>query len=39
MLNLQSAGSSGLVQMVAELKEGTLSNQSTTAMIQAVSVA
>ena len=37
MLNLQSAGNAGLVQMVNELQEGTLSNQSTTALIQAVS--
>lgn len=37
MLNLQSAGNAGLVQMVNELQDGTLSNQSTTALIQAVS--
>lgn len=37
MLGLQNAGTSGLVQMVDELVEGQLSNQTTTALIQAVS--
>ena len=39
MLNLQSAGTSGLVQMVNELggANGGLSNQTATAMVQAVS--
>jgi len=37
MLGLQSAGTAGLVQMVTELKDGSLSNQTTTALIQALS--
>ena len=37
MLNLQSAGAAGLVEMVNELVEGQLSNSTTTALIQAVS--
>ena len=37
MLNLQSAGTAGLVEMVNELVEGQLSNSTTTALIQAVS--
>lgn len=37
MLGLQNAGTSGLVQMVDELVEGQLSNQTTTALIQALS--
>lgn len=36
MLGLQSAGTAGLVQMVNDLELGTLSNQTTTALIQAV---
>lgn len=38
MLGLQNAGTAGLVQMVDELVQGQLSNQTTTALIQAVSV-
>ena len=38
MLGLQSAGTAGLVQMVGDLKDGSLSNQSTTALIQAVGI-
>lgn len=37
MLNLQSAGATGLVEMVNDLAEGQLSNSTTTALIQAVS--
>lgn len=37
MLNLQSAGTAGLVEMVNELVEGQLPNSTTTALIQAVS--
>lgn len=36
MLGLQNAGTAGLVQMVNDLAEGQLSNQTTTALIQAV---
>ena len=38
MLGLQSAGASGLVQMVNEIIDGQLSNSTTTALIQAVSL-
>jgi len=38
MLGLQNAGTAGLVQMVNELVEGQLSNQSTTALIQTVCI-
>lgn len=37
MLGLQNAGTAGLVQMVNELIEGQLSNQTTTALVQTVS--
>ncbi|KAL5528056.1 hypothetical protein ACEPAF_7192 [Sanghuangporus sanghuang] len=37
MLGLQSAGASGLVQMVNEIIDGQLSNSTTTALIQALS--
>lgn len=37
MLGLQKAGVAGLVQMVNEVKDGTLSNSSTIALIQALS--
>ena len=37
MLGLQSAGTAGLVQMLNDLKSGSLSNETTTALIQAVS--
>ncbi|KAL5484808.1 hypothetical protein ACEPAI_7450 [Sanghuangporus weigelae] len=37
MLGLQSAGTSGLVQMVNEIIDGQLSNSTTTALIQALS--
>lgn len=36
MLNLQSAGTAGLVEMVNELQDGSLSNETTTALIQTV---
>lgn len=38
MLGLQSAGTAGLVQMVDELVNGELSNSTTTALVQAVSM-
>ncbi|THH09450.1 hypothetical protein EW145_g2016 [Phellinidium pouzarii] len=38
MLGLQSAGTAGLVQMVNELVDGTLSNSTTIALVQAVSM-
>lgn len=37
LLNLQSAGTAGLVETVNELQKGPLSNQTMTALIQAVS--
>jgi len=37
MLNLQSAGTAGLVEMVNELQDGSLSNETTTALIQTLS--
>lgn len=38
MLGLQDSGTAGLVQMVNELVEGQLTNSTTTALIQAVSL-
>ena len=38
MLDLQSMGTSGLIQMVNDVVDGGLSNSTQTALIQAVSI-